>query len=135
LEKGDATDVFSGGAGSDEFVYGGDQVFGRYSVSLDGRANDGEPGEGDDVASDFERVRGSRGPDTLVGDDHKNTFFGGPGDDDITGAGRRDRLFGGPGEDVFHTTDGRVDRIWGGKQEDTATDRDGTDRVRDVEIL
>jgi Ca2+-binding RTX toxin-like protein len=135
FEKGDASDVFSGGGGSDELIYGGARVFGRYSVSFDGMANDGEPGEGDDVASDFERVRGSRGPDTLVGDGHGNTFFGGAGDDDITGAGGRDRLFGGPGDDVFHTTDGRVDRIWGGKQQDTAIDRDDVDRVRDVEIL
>jgi Ca2+-binding RTX toxin-like protein len=135
FEKGDSSDVFSGGRGSDEFVYGGDQVFGRYSVSFDGMANDGEPGESDDVASDFERVRGSRGPDTLVGDGRDNTFLGGAGHDDITGASGRDRLFGGPGDDVFHTADGRVDRIWGGKHEDTATDRDGVDRVRDVEIL
>lgn len=135
LEKGDESDVFSGGAGVDELVYGGEQVFGRYSVSFDGIANDGERGEGDDVASDFEMVRGSRGPDTLVGDRRDTTFFGGAGDDDITGGSGRDRLFGGPGDDVFHTTDGQADRIWGGKQEDTAIDRDDVDRVRDVEIL
>jgi Ca2+-binding RTX toxin-like protein len=134
-EKGDESDVFSGGAGVDELVYGGEQVFGRYAVSFDGIANDGEQGEDDDVASDFEIVRGSRGPDTLAGDGRDTTFFGGAGNDDISGGSGRDRLFGGPGDDVFHATDGRVDRIWGGKHEDTAIDRDGVDRVRDVEIL
>jgi Ca2+-binding RTX toxin-like protein len=135
LEKGDQSDVFSGGAGVDELVYGGEQVFGRYAVSFDGIANDGELGEDDDVASDFEIVHGSRGPDTLAGDGRDTTFLGGAGDDDISGGSGRDRLFGGPGADVFHATDGQVDRIWGGKHEDTAIDRDGVDRVRDVEIL
>jgi Ca2+-binding RTX toxin-like protein len=135
LEKGDESDVFSGGSGSDGLIYGGEQVSGRFSVSFDGIANDGLPGEGDDVASDFEMVWGSNGRDTLVGGDRDNTFFGGAGNDDITGGGGRDRLFGGPGDDEFHTVDGGADRIWGGKQEDTAIDRDDVDRVRDVEIL
>lgn len=135
LEKGDGSDVFSGGAGSDELVYGGEQVVGRYSVSFDGTANDGEARERDNVASDFERVFGSSGADTLVGDARDNTFLGGAGDDDMTGGVGRDRLFGGRGRDVFHTLDGQADRIWGGKQEDTAIDRDDVDRVRDVEIL
>ena len=135
LEKGDEPDVFSGGAGVDELVYGGEQVVGRYSVSFDGIANDGEPREHDNIASDFERVVGSSGADTLVGDARDNTFFGGAGHDDVTGGAGRDRLFGGRGRDVFHTVDGQADRIWGGKQEDRATDRDAIDRVRDVEIL
>ncbi len=108
LEKGDESDVFSGGAGVDELVYGGEQVFGRFSVSFDRIANDGEL-EDDDVASDFEIVRGSRGPDTLAGDGRDTTFFGGAGNDDISGGSGRDRLFGGPGATCsMRRTDGSI---------------------------
>ena len=134
-EKRDGSDVFSGGAGFDELVYGGEQVVGRYYVSFDGIANDGERREHDNVSSDFERVFGSSGADTMTGDARDNTFSGGAGGDDLTGGGGRDLLVGGRGRDVFHTVDGRTDRIWGGKQEDTAIDRDSIDRVRDVEVL
>jgi Ca2+-binding RTX toxin-like protein len=103
----------------------------RTSVSLDGVANDGRPGEGDNVIA-IERVRvsvvgdyvgtdgpdeikvinpGNEGPsslsgrggnDILVAEDFDDTVDGGAGDDTVEGGHGNDTVTGGPGRDTIY---------------------------------
>ena len=126
------TDVIDGGAGTDsisDWVQPGEDVNPRVAISFDGVANDGRPGEKDNLvgiekldasvsgtftggpgADDFfiraafndsapSAVNGGGGPDKLVGHDYVETIDGGPGDDVIEGGLNDDTLTGGPGED------------------------------------
>jgi len=126
------TDVIDGGAGLDsiaDWVIPGEDVNPRVAISFDGAANDGRPGENDNLigiekldasvggsfaggpgADDFfiraafndsapSTVSGGGGPDKLVGHDYMETIDGGPGDDVIEGGLNDDTLTGGPGRD------------------------------------
>jgi Ca2+-binding RTX toxin-like protein len=103
----------------------------RTSVTLDGAANDGRPGEGDNVVG-IERIRvsvvgdyvgtdgadeikvinpGNEGPsslrglggnDTLVAEDFDDTVDGGAGDDTVEGGHGNDTVTGGPGRDTIY---------------------------------
>lgn len=57
------------------------------NVSADGVANDGEAGELDNVAADFENYLGGAGADTYSGGAHDETFTPGAGDDTVDGNG------------------------------------------------
>ena len=48
------------------------------AVTLDGVFNDGEPGEGDNVATDVEDAVGGAGDDTMTGSTADNDLLGGP---------------------------------------------------------
>lgn len=63
-------------------------------VNIDGRANDGEPGEGDNVSRSFSVV-GGEGDDTLVSHREGSRLAGGGGSDELRG---------GPGYDVLSAT-------------------------------
>lgn len=106
-----APDFLSGGADLDGVVYIGYQTGVR--VSLDGIADDGVPGEGDNTFSDVEAVDGTvTGSDVLIGNGQDNLLGGYGGDDVIAGMGGDDQLNCGPG----------VDRGNGGTGTDTAHD-------------
>lgn len=94
----DGADVLTGGEGLDTADYRPRDN--PVSVTLDGVANDGEAGEGDNVATDVEGVRGGAGPDVLVGSAGDNVLHGGPGDDSLTGGRGSDSLVGGRGTDA-----------------------------------
>jgi hypothetical protein len=91
------TDTYIGGGGGDAVVYTGRGE--DLSLSLDGVANDGEPGENDNIGPDVTTVLGGDGSDVIVGDDYANALAGDTGDDVIEGRGGDDRLFGGSGAD------------------------------------
>jgi hypothetical protein len=59
-------------------------------VTLDGRANDGAAGEGDDVRTSG--VTGSPGPDVITGDARANALSGGAGADVLDGGGGDDTI-------------------------------------------
>jgi hypothetical protein len=127
IKGGPGTDVISGGSGDDtlrgnggaDAIGGGDGTdtvtyAGRRAgviVSLDGVADDGSAGEGDNVGTDVENVTGTDLGDTLTGDGAANTLAGGPGPDHLDGAGGSDRLSGGDGDDVIATRDGQIDHV------------------------
>jgi Ca2+-binding RTX toxin-like protein len=99
------------------------------TVSLDGQANDGRPGETDNVtniekftfhvnatftgtdAPDYAEVAnvsegastltGLGGNDVLKGADSPDTIDGGAGDDDLNGGNGNDTITGGPGKDTI----------------------------------
>ena len=121
-------DVLQGGPGIDEASYV-DSTGPSLSLTLDGAANDGAPGENDLIGSDIENLTGGRvAESTLIGDDgpnvlsgsaasvtlkgeggndvlkgavYQDTLEGGPGDDHLVGGLEDDRLVGGPGRDSF----------------------------------
>ena len=128
VRTGEGADKFLGGRGPDgaddvNLGAGDDTV--DYSersstvlYSADGAANDGAPGEGDN----------------LVG---AEAFFSGSGDDVLEGSGAPggtypvDRLFGGAGDDVVVGGPGN-DLLRGGKGSDRILGRGGNDQIFDV---
>jgi Ca2+-binding RTX toxin-like protein len=124
LEGGTETDVYHGGPGFDEVLFFNESE--DVTVTLDGKPNDGKPGEHDSVGSDVEKVLGGPGDDTLIGNDKDNTLAGFSGDDVMRGGGGNDLLtnfanapdgndqyFGGPGIDTVaeNPRGGSVDQI------------------------
>jgi Tol biopolymer transport system component len=145
-ESGD--DVLTGGGGTDRADY---LRSGAVIVKLDGQANDGATGEGDDV--DVENVNSGGGSDGLVGDTKTNRLSGGDGNDNLiggsepkpsnpnvipvcatfgngpcgdvlTGGEGGDDLFGQGNDDILEGGNG-VDVLSGGDDDDTLGSRDG----------
>jgi Ca2+-binding RTX toxin-like protein len=102
-QDNDGRDVFSGGTGRDTASYRAHA--GPVDVSLDGIANDGVTGEGDNNLSDVEDIFGTTGNDRLTGNSASN------------------RLFGLAGSDTLITTDGILGN-------DLANGGDGGDRCQ-----
>jgi Ca2+-binding RTX toxin-like protein len=90
-----------GGGGGDRVSY-----FGAYespdvgvTVTQDDVANDGAPGEGDNIHSDISDIQGTQhGDDVIIGSAVDNFISGVAGDD---------RLEGGAGDDIIYPGDGR----------------------------
>ncbi|MBS1870106.1 MAG: hypothetical protein JSS99_10605 [Actinobacteria bacterium] len=108
LDGGPGADILNGGPGSDVVSYSGTLPV---KVTLDGVANDGTAGEGDNVGSDVEDIFGGDGDDKLVGSRAANTIDGGAGDDTIDGGAGSDRIYGGAGNDTIDARDGGPDRV------------------------
>ena len=117
VDGGGGPDVVAGGAGADQLNGGPDFDLVRYSdaggqtIALDDIANDGVPGELDNVHSDIEDVDAGPGNDTVVGSDSVNTLAGGDGDDRLEGRGGVDTFFGGDGADALLVRDGLRERV------------------------
>ena len=141
---GDAgIDVVDGGAGADSIVGDDDEL--TYAtrrrpvrVTLDGRANDGEAGERDNVRGAFSTIRGGNGDDTLHGEGPRPTaadpepllvfVIGGPGDDSLFGSAGVEGLYGEDGDDRLRAAGGG-DTLGGGDGSDTLTAGAGPDRL------
>jgi hypothetical protein len=108
-----AGDTVSGGPGQDKLQLA-DSPQDVLRASLDGVADDGGPGEGDNYLPDIEDIQGSRGAsNTLIGTPGPNTIqmisddrvpnalVGGGGDDRLLGGGGNDALDGGDGNDTL----------------------------------
>ena len=98
------------------------------SVTVDDQADDGDPGEGDDVSSHDEplTVVGGSGGDQMYGDTFGNTFRGGPGNDLLAGRGGSDLMRGEDGNDTVQGSAGD-DRIFGGADNDALDGGTGDD--------
>jgi Ca2+-binding RTX toxin-like protein len=123
MAAGTGPDVYIGGDGED----GVTDYTGRTSsvtVTLDGGADDGGVGEGDNVGSDVEDVTGGSAADTLTGNAGDNELVGGAGDDTIAGGDGNDGLTGGAGRDTIDGGAGRDD-LNGGAGADTLKTQDG----------
>jgi hypothetical protein len=122
LLGGDGEDHLDGGTGDDRLrgALGADRLAGgeghdvldysdatlALSVTPDGVADDGVPGEGDNVSADVESVTGGSGADALTAGVAGGELDGGAGDDILTGSAGADRLVGGAGTDSFSAGDG-----------------------------
>ena len=87
-------------------------------VTLDGTANDGVAGEGDDVRTSG--VIGSPGPDVIIGDARANS---------LTGSGGADVLDGGGGDDSIDATLQNAQAAGGPDGPDTVSCGAGNDAV------
>jgi hypothetical protein len=128
-----SADTVDGGAGIDtvsDYDQPGESSHPRLNISFDGVANDGRPGENDNLVGvekldlsvsgtfaggpgddDFfvrsnldggdSTVTGGAGNDKLKGHDHVETIDGGPGNDVVEGGYNNDVLTGGPGKDTI----------------------------------
>jgi Ca2+-binding RTX toxin-like protein len=128
LDGGTGPDVMDGGDGTDTVSYDGrpDKV----TVTLDGVANDGETGEGDNVMPNVENIVGGTVGDDLWGDNSANRVDGGTGEDYVNGNAGRDVLVGGNAPDLVWARDGARDSINCGDDGDIAI-ADRNDDVRD----
>jgi len=135
LVGGPENDTFIGGAGADFMTGGGGTDVADYSrpvgsagvrVSLDGVANDGVSGEGDNVQSDIEIVKGTQYADSFSGSNGPNTFYGLGGDDLMIGHEGNDVLVGGPGNDNLQGRGGN-DTVIGGAGDDFINGDAGND--------
>ena len=125
--NGRAADVFRGGDGLDEVSYynhGGNAV----TVTIDGVADDGVAGEGDNVMTDVENLEGLiSGSSTFTGSDGPNELVGSSrGADTLRGGGGNDRLLGFDGADTIHGGDGD-DYLEGGFGDDRLDGGGGRD--------
>jgi hypothetical protein len=119
LDGGAGADVLNGGDGIDAVDYSSRTA--PVAVTLDGVANDGELGEGDNVGTDVENVTGGAGDDTLTGSDSDNVLSGGPGNDILNGGLGADSYDGGPGNDTIVSRDMAGESVACGAGSDTAT--------------
>lgn len=119
-------DVLIGGDGIDEVSY--QQADGpSYSLTLDGVANDGAPGENDNIASDVENLTAAISrPSVLVGNGAANLLQGFDGNDTLDGGGGNDVLAGGGGNDALDGGAGD-DALEGGSEDDRLTGGPGKD--------
>lgn len=153
LRGGDGNDVEDGGPGDDDLGYrsvntvgepdpGADQLRGgpgtdrlrldghpgAMAIRLDGQANDGTPGEGDNIGSDIESILGTPGNDVFAGSAGPDGFDGGGGGDEIRGGGGNDGLRGGGGNDRVFGEAG-ADVVEGTSDTDTVDGGSGKDRI------
>ncbi len=105
---------------ADEVSY--DSSTAPVTVTLDGVANDGAAGEGDNVLPDIEIVGGGAGADRITAGAHPVHLYGRPGDDRLTGSGGDDSLYGDAGSDV----------LLGGGGDDWLDDGDFTPDIQDA---
>jgi Ca2+-binding RTX toxin-like protein len=122
---GAGSDRYTGGGGGDSVVYTNRTE--DLSLSIDGVANDGAPGEGDNIGTDISAVYGGNGSDTITGSPHRDvlvgdtgndTINGEDGDDALYGSNGSDRLDGAAGQDYLEGDDGD-DTLDGGPDADT----------------
>jgi hypothetical protein len=90
LLGGAGADVMTSDAGCCAVAGYADHDGAGVRVTLDGTANDGAAGEGDDVRTSG--VIGSPGPDVITGDARANTLTGGGGADTLGGGGGDDSI-------------------------------------------
>ena len=140
LVGGTGGDALSGGFGTD-WAYYNDHAWGVL-VTIgnnrrdDGNSTDGPSGARDNVTGTVERLYGSPGSDTMVGNYASNVLYGMGGNDLLRGGYGSDYLVGGAGADWLYGDanndslvgkDGRKDyRLDGGSGSDKAS-RDGGD--------
>jgi hypothetical protein len=118
---GDAgADVYNGGDGIDTASYGSRAT---PSYSIDGVANDGAPGEGDNIEPDVENIGASAAaadPIAVTGSAAANWIVVSQGKATIVGGAGSDILEGGPQDDAIDARDGTQDVVICGGGSDTA---------------
>ena len=109
LDGGPGGDDLAGGPGEDIADYASQPV--PLTVTIDGKANDGGPGEKDNVTQDVEDVNGGSGETTVDGNGSANKLTGGSGEDYADGLAGSDTLTGGGASDTLRSRDGVPDTV------------------------
>jgi Ca2+-binding RTX toxin-like protein len=119
-------DTYVGGPGTDHLWL--DAHGNGVTISLNGVADDGSSGEGDNVGADIEDIDGTAGNDVFTGSPGPDGFSGGFGNDEIHGGGGDDHLYGGGGDDRIFGDAGN-DKLEGANGADTIDGGSGTDQL------
>jgi Ca2+-binding RTX toxin-like protein len=119
-------DLLQGGEGDFDSAFWGGTA--GINVTMGSGANDGEPGEGDDVAADIEQLSGTQFNDTMVGTANVESFFGGAGKDTLEGREGNDFLDGSDSADTLEGEEGD-DQLQGGPRADDFSGGPGQDVV------
>jgi Ca2+-binding RTX toxin-like protein len=125
-DPGGGADTYAGGSGNDRLWLDGHAA--GMAISIDGQANDGSPGEGDNVGPDIETVGGTVHNDVFAGSAGPDNFEGNGGDDEIHGAGGNDDLYGGSGDDRMFG-DAGADKVQGASGADSVDGGAGADQL------
>jgi Ca2+-binding RTX toxin-like protein len=146
IDGGLGADVVDGADGQDTVDYGSRTA--GVVVTNDDKADDGQPGEGDNVASSIDDAIGGSGADRITfatawphhldggdGDDllrggsEADTLVGGRGKDFLFGMGGKDAYDGGPGNDHLSSTDGVGEKLQCGTGQDVSVQDKGDTAV------
>jgi Ca2+-binding RTX toxin-like protein len=95
VNGGSGSDILDGGSGEDTADF--QDYIVDLNISLDGAANDGAAGEGDNVIA--EDILCGSGNDYVTGDASSSIISGGAGSDSLHGGDGNDKLIGGTGSD------------------------------------
>jgi Ca2+-binding RTX toxin-like protein len=125
-DSGLGADHYVGGPGTDKLLLDA-HAYG-VNISLNGAADDGTPGEGDNVEPDIEDIDGTEGNDTFTGSDGPDKFYGRLGNDTIHGGGGNDDLDGASADDSVYGDAGN-DKLVGSNGADTIDGGPGTDQM------
>jgi Ca2+-binding RTX toxin-like protein len=128
IDAGDTagSDLLFGGSANDTVSY--EARTDPLTITVDGVADDGAPGENDDIRLDVEVVQGGESDDVMAGGDGPNVLIGGGGDDVIRGGGGDDEIGGAEGNDLVLGNEG-ADRVSGGGEDDVVHGGPGRDRL------
>nr|WP_198151195.1 calcium-binding protein [Kibdelosporangium sp. MJ126-NF4]CEL12778.1 Alkaline phosphatase [Kibdelosporangium sp. MJ126-NF4]CTQ98464.1 Alkaline phosphatase (EC 3.1.3.1) [Kibdelosporangium sp. MJ126-NF4] len=129
----DGQDVYVGGPGEDIVDYGLRSISLR--LSLNGAADDGAPGENDNIGSNDSTAPDADGIEVVVGSTADDVLLGGPGNDRFIGRSGNDHIDGGPGVDGLGGFEGNDllvggegnDQLGGGEEDDTIVGGPGND--------
>lgn len=124
LRGGSGADMFSGQDGTDTMDYSGHSE--AVTVRLNGVADDGAPGERDNIATSVEHIIGTRYDDGIYGGAGPIEIEGGEGDDTLMAGAEDSLLDGGLGNDRIGGRGGD-DTIYGGEGNDSFDGGRGTD--------
>ena len=128
MEGGAGGDTFVPAAGGSDVRY--DSAVGPLTEILDGVANDGEAGEGDNIMPGIAAVYGGHHGNTMVGDAGDNDLIGGDGTDSVSGGAGDDFLSGSKGDDAIDGGPGADFIEEGGEGTDDVRGGDGIDGLR-----
>ena len=106
------SDSFAGGTGVDRVTYAARST--SVVATIDGAFDDGEVGEGDNVATDVENADGGSGADIMSGNGFANVLTGNGGDDSLDGLVGADTLDAGDDDDVLVGGTGNDTLLGGG---------------------
>lgn len=129
IVPGRGADSISGGTGLDLVTYEHRASAQPVTVAIDGLANDGGSGEGDNVRTDVENLAGGAGSDHLTGSTGNNQIWGMAGSNTLVGNLGNDWLTGGDGNDTISGSGGG-DSLWGGSGDDDLRGHGGQDALR-----
>lgn len=129
IDGGNGADIINGGADTDTVDYSTRNV--GVNATLEGFANDGQSGEGDNIGSDIEIINGGWGNDYITGnlsDAVARVLNGNAGNDTVIGGLGADQINGGTGNDLINGYGGN-DIIHGGAGDDTDGGGSGDDVI------
>lgn len=128
-------DTLDGGSGADKLAGGDGRDTADYSsrdlpliIKVNGRADDGQANERDNVGNDIEIILGGKGNDLITAGGAAHWLKGGDGRDTLIGTAEADTLDGEGSDDLLQGLAGD-DQLLGGSGDDRLEGGDGHDKL------